>query len=79
MTDRTLTHRRTHNLLLIQKLLSLRDNASPFTLILDTVEQSGKPLVWQYVLNAKVRSPHKSSFQPNLFVAVADNTAVSVD
>ncbi len=54
MTDTSLPHRRIHNLLLIQKLLTLRDGASPFTLILDSVEQSAKPLVRHYVLNAQV-------------------------
>ncbi|KAI9698005.1 MAG: hypothetical protein M1836_004358 [Candelina mexicana] len=44
MPPANLQHRRTHNLLLISKLLNLRENASPFTLILDSLEQSGKPL-----------------------------------
>ncbi|OJD36405.1 histone acetylation protein 2 [Diplodia corticola] len=39
-----LQHRRAHNLLLISKLLNSRENASPFTLILDSLEQSGKGL-----------------------------------
>lgn len=42
-------HRRTHNLLLISRLLSLRDPASPFTLILDSLSQSAKPLIDEYI------------------------------
>ncbi|KAF8544441.1 Elongator complex protein 5, partial [Trichophaea hybrida] len=45
----SLDHRRTHNLLLISRLLSLRDAASPFTLILDTLSQSSKPLIREYI------------------------------
>ncbi|KIV99088.1 uncharacterized protein PV09_09192 [Verruconis gallopava] len=40
-----LKHRRAHNVLLIQKLMGARENASPFTLVLDSLEQSGRPLV----------------------------------
>ena len=39
-----LHHRRTHNLLLIQKILSKPDT-SPFTLVLDSVEQGAGALV----------------------------------
>ena len=55
MTDRAIHHRRTHNLLLIQRLLSLREGTSPFTLILDSLEQSGRPLISEYIRRAKVR------------------------
>lgn len=54
MADRAMQHRRLHNLLLIQKLLSLRTSSSPFTLLLDSAEQSARPLVCHYVQNAKV-------------------------
>jgi len=54
MADRVLQHRRVHNLLLIQKLLGLRGDSSPFTLILDTVEQSARSLLEHYIQNAKV-------------------------
>ena len=54
MVDRALQHRRVHNLLLIQKLLGLRGDSSPFTMVLDTVEQSAKPLIRHYINNAKV-------------------------
>ncbi|KXX81331.1 Elongator complex protein 5 [Madurella mycetomatis] len=47
------THQRTHSLLLFQKLLSLRDNASPLTLILDSLEQSAGPLVREFMNSAK--------------------------
>ena len=48
-------HRRTHNILLISKLLNQRDAASPFTLLLDTLEQSAKPLVAECLKRAEVR------------------------
>jgi hypothetical protein len=56
-----LSYRRTHNLLLISKLLSQRDSASPFTLVLDSLEQSAKCLLREYIKRAKVcdcRSHH---------------------
>lgn len=55
MPPTNLQHRRTHNLLLISKLLNQRDAASPFTLCLDSLEQSAKPLVAYYLKRAKVR------------------------
>jgi len=54
MPSVTLQHRRTHNLLLIAKLLNQREATSPFTLITDSVEQSGKPLLREYVKRATV-------------------------
>ncbi|KAK7514957.1 Elongator complex protein 5 [Phyllosticta citriasiana] len=45
-------HRRAHNLLLMSKLLSCRDNMSPFTLIIDTLEKSGKGVVREFVKRA---------------------------
>ncbi|QDS76782.1 hypothetical protein FKW77_002150 [Venturia effusa] len=47
-------HRRTHNLILISKVLGCRENASPFTLILDSLEQSAKPLVNEMIRRANV-------------------------
>ncbi|CAD0112980.1 unnamed protein product, partial [Aureobasidium uvarum] len=52
MAPTTLQHRRTHNLLLISKLLSQRENVSPFTLIVDNLEQSGKPVLREYIRRA---------------------------
>lgn len=49
------SHSRNHSLLLLQKLLNLRDSASPLTLLLDTVEQSAAPLVKEFMGRAKVR------------------------
>lgn len=54
MAERAMHHRRTHNLLLFQRLVSLRDGPSPFTLILDSLEQSGNPLINEYIARAKV-------------------------
>lgn len=67
MADRALQHRRLHNLLLIQKLLTLREGSSPFTLLLDTVDQSSKPLIRHYIQNAKVVLEKKKapSLKPN--------------
>ncbi|KAM3073512.1 hypothetical protein ACMFMG_004592 [Clarireedia jacksonii] len=56
MAPSPLQQRRTHNTLLFQKLLNLRDGASPFTLVLDTLEQSGAPIVkefWRRALISK--------------------------
>ncbi|KXT06641.1 hypothetical protein AC578_8494 [Pseudocercospora eumusae] len=55
MAPSSLQHRRTHNLLLISKLLNQRDASSPFTLVLDSLEQSGKPLLAEFVKRAHVR------------------------
>ncbi|KAK0727984.1 Elongator complex protein 5 [Lasiosphaeria miniovina] len=46
-------HRRSHSLLLLQKLLNQRDSASPLTLILDSLEQSAGPLVHEFISRAK--------------------------
>lgn len=48
------SHARSHALLLLQKLLNLRDSASPFTLVIDTLEQSGKPVIREFLSRAKV-------------------------
>ncbi|CEJ89854.1 hypothetical protein VHEMI05677 [[Torrubiella] hemipterigena] len=47
-------HSRSHSLLLLQKLLNLRDGASPLTLILDTLEQPAKPLISEFLLRSKI-------------------------
>jgi hypothetical protein len=54
MAPSPLQQRRTQNTLLFQKLLNLRDGASPFTLVLDTLEQSGGPIVREFTRRAKV-------------------------
>ncbi|KAK4156478.1 Elongator complex protein 5 [Chaetomidium leptoderma] len=46
-------HKRAHSLLLLEKLLNLRDSASPLTLILDTLEQSAQPLTQEFMRRAK--------------------------
>lgn len=51
------SHSRNHSLLLLQKLLNLRDSASPLTLILDTIEQSATPLIREFMGRARVRPP----------------------
>ncbi|KAI2470287.1 histone acetylation protein 2 [Annulohypoxylon bovei var. microspora] len=48
------SHARSHALLLLQKLLNLRDSASPLTLVLDTLEQSAKPLIREFLSRAKL-------------------------
>ncbi|KAK9419781.1 putative Elongator complex protein 5 [Seiridium unicorne] len=48
------SHARSHALLLFQKLLNLRDSASPLTLVLDTLEQSGRPVLREFIARAKV-------------------------
>ncbi|KAK3074584.1 hypothetical protein LTR53_002862 [Teratosphaeriaceae sp. CCFEE 6253] len=54
MPPSAIQHRRTHNILLINKLLGQRNTSSPFTLVLDSLEQSGKPLVTEYAANVHV-------------------------
>jgi hypothetical protein len=54
MAPSAIAQRRTHNQLLFQKLLNLRDGASPFTLLLDTLEQSAQPIVQEFMVRAKV-------------------------
>jgi len=54
MAPSPLQQRRTHNTLLFQKLLNLRDGASPFTLVLDTLEQTGTPLIREFARRATV-------------------------
>ena len=54
MSDKAYQHRRLHNLLLFQGLLAIKGESSPFTLVLDSVEQSGKRLIERYIGNAKV-------------------------
>ncbi|KAH0846195.1 hypothetical protein AYO21_11058 [Fonsecaea monophora] len=50
-------HRRTHNLLLISKLLSQHPHhaqTSPFTLVLDSLEQPARPLTREYLRRARL-------------------------
>lgn len=54
MSSASVSHRRTHNLLLASKLLNLRDSASPLTLILDSLEQPAVPVLKEYIRRAKV-------------------------
>ncbi|OKP13443.1 Elongator complex protein 5 [Penicillium subrubescens] len=58
MAPVNLSHRRTHNLLLISKLLSLRDTASPLTLLQDSLEQPATPLIKEYIRRAKLSKVH---------------------
>ncbi|KAL2119186.1 hypothetical protein VTJ04DRAFT_6146 [Mycothermus thermophilus] len=46
-------HKRAHSLLLLDKLLSLRDSASPLTVVLDTLEQSARPVLGEFMRRAK--------------------------
>ncbi|KZF21383.1 hypothetical protein L228DRAFT_262405 [Xylona heveae TC161] len=54
MVIQSLQHRRAHNLLLISKLLNCRETASPFTLIFDSLEQSAKPLLREFIRRANL-------------------------
>ncbi|KAE8388225.1 Elongator complex protein 5 [Aspergillus alliaceus] len=58
MAPANVSHRQTHNLLLISKLLSLRDTASPLTLLLDSLEQPATPLIKEYIRRAKISKVH---------------------
>lgn len=59
MAPTSLSHRQTHNLLLISKLLGHRDTASPLTLLIDSLEQPATPLIKEYIRRAKVFSPSR--------------------
>ncbi|KAM3535539.1 hypothetical protein MY4038_001224 [Beauveria bassiana] len=48
------THTRSHSLLLLQKLLNLRDGASPLTLLVDTLEQPATPVISEFITRAKL-------------------------
>lgn len=58
MTPTNWSHRWTHNILLISRLLNQREGASPFTLVLDNLEQSAKPLLREYVRRAHLSKTH---------------------
>lgn len=63
-TTTTQSHARSHALLLLQKLLNLRDSASPLTLVLDTLEQSGKPVLREFMSRAQVRHQFIATSNP---------------
>ncbi|PLB41123.1 Elongator subunit IKI1 [Aspergillus candidus] len=58
MAPTSLSHRQTHNLLLISKLLGHRDTASPLTLLIDSLEQPATPLIKEYIRRAKISKVH---------------------
>lgn len=47
-------HTRSHSILLLQKLLNLRDGASPLTLVIDSLEQPAQPVLSEFISRAKV-------------------------
>lgn len=69
-------HKRSHSLLLLQKLLNLRDNASPLTLVLDTLEQGATPVLQEFITRAKVRSYTSLYHDQSLTVAQISHTKV---
>ncbi|RDL35255.1 uncharacterized protein BP5553_07186 [Venustampulla echinocandica] len=80
MAPSALQQRRTHNTLLFQKLLNLRDGASPFTLVLDTLEQGSGPVVREFARRAKMSKTKtifisfttlrkKTPFEPDIFIS----------
>jgi elongator complex protein 5 len=54
MAPTSRSHARSHSLLLLQKLLNLRDGLSPLTLLLDTLEQGAGPIAEEFIARAKV-------------------------
>ncbi|KAK2747092.1 hypothetical protein FQN57_002347 [Myotisia sp. PD_48] len=68
----SVAHRRTHNLLLISKLLNLREGATPLTLILDTLEQPAAPLLREYIRRAKLSKGHVTFVSYQTFPRPAD-------
>lgn len=47
---------RNHKRRLLQNVINQKDNASPLTLIVDSLEQSAQPLVQEFMRAAKVVS-----------------------
>ncbi|KAG6261389.1 hypothetical protein E4U49_003968 [Claviceps purpurea] len=68
-------HSRSHSLLLLQKLLNLRDAASPLTLIIDSLEQPAQPVLEEFVTRAKIA---KTKVILLSFATVAKPTDVDV-
>jgi len=58
------SHGRSHSLLLVQKLLNLRDNSSPLTLVIDSLKQTAAPLMREFTGRAQVSSASRSVFYP---------------
>ena len=56
MSNYSASHGRTQALLLIAKLLDCRDNASPLNVVIDTAEQSARPLLKEYIRRANKHS-----------------------
>lgn len=69
-------HRRTHNLLLVNNLLTQAGSASPFTLVLDSLEQSGKPVLQEVIANATVSV--SSRLDSDRMLSAVQNAKLSV-
>ncbi|KAK7432479.1 hypothetical protein QQZ08_001044 [Neonectria magnoliae] len=54
MAPTSTAHTRSHSILLLQKLLNLRDGASPLTLVIDSLEQPAQPVLGDFVSRAKI-------------------------
>ncbi|KAG8422991.1 hypothetical protein J3459_009910 [Metarhizium acridum] len=54
MAAESSVHNRSHSLLLLQKLLNLRDSASPLTLVHDGLEQPAQPVLDEFTTRAKI-------------------------
>ncbi|CAK7274637.1 hypothetical protein SEPCBS119000_006274 [Sporothrix epigloea] len=65
--------RSSYSVLVLQRLLNLRDGVSPLTLVLDTVRESGVPLVEELMLRAKVASAEKPEQERAKIVYAASN------
>ncbi|CAK7241449.1 MAG: hypothetical protein STHCBS139747_002911 [Sporothrix thermara] len=67
--------RSSYSVLVLQRLLSLREGVSPLTLVLDTVRESGVPLVEEMLLRAKMTAAKSlSSPQPTAITATTATT-----
>lgn len=62
-----------HNILLISRLLNQREGASPFTLVLDTLEQPAKPLIKEYIRRANVGPEPPANHVPLMFLVVKES------
>lgn len=67
-------HQRSHSMLLLQKLLNLRDSASPLTLIIDSLEQTARPVLNEFITRAKVFLPSPDICLPSVPFYSGENT-----
>jgi elongator complex protein 5 len=70
-------HTRSHSILLLQKLLNLRDGASPLTLVIDSLEQTAQPILGEFISRAKVTTlSRRPKRMTNMCVQIAKTSVI---